>query len=63
MVLDLTSLEGRRVCVALSDGSRIDECQLVSLTRGTDGQVWLCVDDHDVFVGLADIRGAWELRR
>ena len=57
---ELAALEGRRVSLALADGSRIDDCQLVSVTRGGSDRVWLCVNGNDVFVSLSAIRDAWE---
>ena len=51
-------LEGRRVSVALTDGSRLDDCELVSATgRAT---LWLFVNGTDVFVPVAEVTDAWE---
>jgi hypothetical protein len=58
--VDLRALEGRHVGLALSDGSRIDECQLVSAGRGHVERVWICVDGTDRFLAARDIRDAWE---
>jgi len=47
----LRRLEGRHVSVALRDGTRFSDCELVSVTAGrTRGTLWLCVggDDHIV---------------
>ncbi len=52
-------LEGRRVCLALADGSRVDDCELVSATRGT-GILWIFVNGDDIFVPVADVTDAWE---
>lgn len=52
-------LEGRRVSVALNDGSRLDDCELVSAGRGTS-TLWLFVNGGDVFVPVSDITDAWE---
>ena len=41
---ELRCLEGRQVSVALADGSRIDDCQLVSAGRYGTGTVWLFSD-------------------
>jgi hypothetical protein len=62
-VVDLRSLEGQRVSLALGDGSRIDDCQLVSAPRGQSDRVWLCVGGQDRFVALDDIADAWPARR
>ncbi|HET9770546.1 MAG TPA: hypothetical protein VFS16_06640 [Acidimicrobiia bacterium] len=52
-------LEGRRVNVALTDGSRLDDCELVSAGHGT-ATLWLFVNGGDVFVSVSDITDAWE---
>jgi len=52
-------LEGRRVSVALADGSRIDDCELVSTGHGA-ATLWLFVNGDDVFVPVDDITDAWE---
>ena len=53
-------LEGSQVSVALSDGSRLDDCQLVSAPRGRSRRVWLFDGLMDVFVPMADIVAVWE---
>ena len=53
-------LEGRRVNVALRDGSRIDDCQLVSASRPGTQTVWLFVNGIDVFLPVAAILSMWE---
>ena len=52
-------LEGRRVSLALIDGSRLDDCELVSAGRGTV-TLWLFINGGDVFVPVSDITDAWE---
>jgi hypothetical protein len=52
-------LEGRRVSVALCDGSRLDDCELVSAGHGA-GTLWLFVNGSDVFVPVTDVTDAWE---
>jgi len=49
------SLEGRHVSVTLRDGSRIDDCRLVSAHRPGAQTVWLFVDGIDVFLPVAAI--------
>ena len=49
------SLEGHRVNVALSDGKRIDDCQLVSAGRGRTATMWLYSNGADVFVAKGDV--------
>jgi hypothetical protein len=54
------SLEGRRVSVALRDGSRIDDCQLVSAGRRSFQRLWLFVNGIDAFLWPADVVAVWE---
>jgi hypothetical protein len=58
--LHLRSLEGNRVSVALSDGSRLDDCHLVSAGRPNMRTVWLYSDGIDLFMQWADILDVWE---
>jgi hypothetical protein len=53
-------LEGRWVSVALRDGSRIDDCQLVSIGRNQVRSFWLFSNGCDTFVLLDDIVDLWE---
>ncbi len=53
------SLQGRQVCVAFTDGSRIDDCQLVSATRGRATQLWLFADGEDIFVPSDRVADVW----
>jgi hypothetical protein len=59
-VLRIRSLEGRCVCVALRDGSRIDDCQLVSCGRAAVTSVWVYSNGFDRFVDLGDVVDLWE---
>jgi len=52
-------LEGRRVNLALIDGSRLDDCELVSAGHGAP-TLWLFVNGSDVFVPMAEVIDAWE---
>ncbi len=54
----LRELEGRRIRLALIDGSSFDGATLVSSGRGTVSSVWLDVDGIDVFVQRAQVRDA-----
>lgn len=56
----LIELEGRRVSVALAGGSRLDDCDLVSLGRHPVDSVWLFVNGEDTFVPLRDVIDLWE---
>ena len=55
-------LEGRRVCVALVDGSRLDDCQLVSAGRHGAPSLWLYANGADTFVTMLDVTDVWEVR-
>ena len=57
----LRSLEGRRVSVALGDGSRIDDSQLVSAGRHQLGTLWLFTNGADVFMRIDDVVEVWEV--
>jgi len=52
-------LEGCRVSIALADGSRIDDCELVSAGRGRPGTLWLFTEGRDVFLALGDVVDLW----
>ena len=53
-------LEGRQVCVALSNGSRIDDCQLVSAGRISTDTLWLFSNGADLFVSIGEVLDVWE---
>ena len=57
---DLQPFEGRRVSVALRDGSRIDDCQLVSAGRHRATAIWLFSNNADIFVPFKEIVALWE---
>lgn len=60
--LQFRSLEGRRVGVALTDGSRLDDCQLISAPRPGLSTVWLLLaDGADAFVPLAAVVEIWAI--
>lgn len=61
--VDLRELEGQHVSLALGDGSRIDDCQLVSVPRGQVDRVWICAGGRDIFVAVEDIADVWPARR
>ncbi len=56
----LTFIEGRQVSVALRDGTRIDDCQLVSGGRKHVPSLWLFSNGEDVFVARRDVVDVWE---
>jgi hypothetical protein len=55
----LRSYEGRRVSLALADGSRLDDCLLVSVGRGNAESAWLAAADHDLFVPWHEVLEVW----
>ena len=55
----LRSLEGRRVGMALSDGTRIDDCQLVSGGHGVR-RLWVYTNGQDIFVPCEEVVEVWE---
>ena len=55
-----TNLEGRQVSVALRDGLRLDDCQLVSVGRRQLSSLWLFANGADTFVALEDVIEIWE---
>jgi hypothetical protein len=54
-------LEGHRVSVALSDGSRIDDCRLVSGSHHGAHSLWLYSNGADTFVALGHVTDLWEV--
>lgn len=59
-IAKLRLLEGRQVSVALTDGSRIDDCQLISIGRHRAQTLWVFANGADVFLPFADVREVWE---
>jgi hypothetical protein len=57
----LRHLEGRRVALVLSDGSRIFEAQLISAGRPGLSSVWVLVDGTDSFIPLMAISEVSEI--
>jgi len=56
----LTALEGRQVSVALRNGTRIDDSQLVSAGRHRARTLWLFTHAGDTFVAAEDVIDVWE---
>jgi hypothetical protein len=56
----LHGLEGRQVNVALRNGSRIDDCQLVCAPRARAETLWLFSNGADLFVSAGDVVDVWE---
>lgn len=53
-------LEGHHVSVSLDDGSRIDDCELVSVGRCRNGTLWLYTECGDTFVEVDHVVDLWE---
>ena len=53
-------LEGYKVSVALSNGDRLDDCDLVAAPRGRTNRLWLFTAGIDLFVPMADVVAMWE---
>jgi hypothetical protein len=58
----LKELEGHRVNLALADGSRIDDCELVSVGGGRRGHLWVHANGSDAFVPMSNVSDVWEVR-
>jgi len=56
----LRDFEGRQVSLALANGSRIDDCSLVSSGRGQTTTVWIYTNGQDAFVDVSDVVDVWE---
>jgi hypothetical protein len=56
----LTALEGRQVSLALRNGERIDDAQLVSARRNRAGTLWLFTNGADRFIAVEDVVDVWE---
>jgi hypothetical protein len=59
---DLRELEGHRIGLALSDGSRIDDCELVAVGRPRGDRLWVHTNGADTFVPMIQIADFWEVR-
>lgn len=57
---DLRALEGRWISLSLVDGSRIDDCQLVSAGRHRSRTIWIFAEGQDRFVPIPDVVDVWE---
>ena len=56
----LTALEGCQVSLALRNGDRIDDAQLVSARQNRAGTLWLFTNGSDRFVVVEDVIEVWE---
>lgn len=55
----LQLLRGRQVSLALRDGTRIDDCRLVSTGRSLTSTIWLVSNGADVFVRRDEVLAVW----
>lgn len=62
VVAKLVHLEGRRVSVAFSDGSRLDDCELVSTGHNGTLTLWFFANGTDVFAEAENVIDIWEVR-
>ena len=58
----LAALVGKDVCVSLADGTRMDDCQLVSFSRRLT-TAWIVHSGDDVFVPIDVITDVWDVGR
>lgn len=58
----LVHLEGQRVSVAFADGTRLDDCELVSTGHNGASTVWLYANGDDVFAAPEQVLEIWESR-
>jgi hypothetical protein len=62
VVAKLVHLEGRHVSVAFTDGSRLDDCELVSTGHHGAQTLWLYANGADVFAAPENVIDIWEVR-
>jgi hypothetical protein len=55
LLAELKALEGDRIDVTLRDGSRLEDCQLVSTGRLWNKSIWVLQEDVDLFIRIGDI--------
>ena len=55
-------LLGRQVCVALANGSRVDDCLLVSAPNNRAQSVWIYAGGEDHFLPHDAVVDIWEAR-
>jgi hypothetical protein len=56
----LIHLEGHQVSVAFTDGSRLDDCELVSTGHNGASTLWLYANGADVFAKPEQVIEIWE---
>jgi hypothetical protein len=53
------ALAGCQVNVALRDGARIEDCELISVGRGSVATLWLVVNGENVFIPHRAVLDLW----
>ena len=56
----LRHLEGRRVSLVLTDGTRIVDAQLISAGRPGLTSAWILIDGSDSFIPVMAVTEVWE---
>jgi hypothetical protein len=59
-ITELKALEGRPVSLTMTDGSRIDNAQLISAGRQGVETIWILIDGVDAFLPLVSVADACE---
>ena len=59
-LLHFRPFEGRTISIALADGSRIDDCQLISAGRHGVASLWVFVSGVDTFIPASQVIAVWE---
>jgi hypothetical protein len=59
-LVELRGLQGHRVNLALTDGSRIDGCDLISIGLGGRAKAWVFSNGTDRFVPVTDVVDFWQ---
>jgi hypothetical protein len=57
----LRHLEGRQVCLVLTDGSRVSDAELISAGRPGLSSVWILIDGTDSFIPVMAVTEVWEI--
>jgi hypothetical protein len=55
------AIDGRQVNVALRDGTRIDDCQLVSCRPGSVKTLWIFSNGEDLLIPCDEVVDVWPL--
>lgn len=57
----IRDLEGHQVSLSLVNGSRIDDCQMVSAACGPTENIWVFSNGADRFLALSEVVDCWEV--